>query len=99
MTDRRPRVKKTVLIRILGALMCAALTLNQFYGKFAGIRKNTPCLKHLIIATVKDALTPLMKVGYALTQGRKIPKVPRDADVVLWKDFIANGKCHRNGQS
>ena len=70
----------------------AALTLDQFYGKFAAIRKNTPCLKHLIIATVKDALSPLMKIGYALTQGRKIPKVPKDADVVLWKDFIAHGR-------
>ena len=70
----------------------AALTLDQFYGKFANIRKNTPCLKHLIIATVKDALKPVMKIGYALTQGRKIPKVPKDADVLLWKDFIASGK-------
>ncbi|MDO4865807.1 MAG: AMP-binding protein [Clostridia bacterium] len=70
----------------------AALTLDQFYGKFANIRKNTPCLKHLIIATVKDALKPIMKLGYALTQGRKIPKVPKDADVILWKDFIAGGK-------
>jgi len=71
----------------------AALTLDQFYGKFASIRRNTPCLKHLIIATVKDALKPLMKLGYALTQGRKIPKVPKDADVILWKDFIAGGKA------
>ena len=39
----------------------AALTLDQFYGKFAAIRRNTPCLKHLIIATVKDALAPLMQ--------------------------------------
>ena len=70
----------------------AALTLDQFYGKFAGIRSRTPCLKHLIIASVKDALKPLMKIGYALTQGRKIPRVPKDADVVLWKDFIAGGK-------
>ena len=70
----------------------AALTLDQFYGKFAAIRRDTPCLKHLIIATVKDALSPLMKIGYALTQGRKIPKVPKGADVVLWKDFIAAGK-------
>ncbi len=70
----------------------AALTLDQFYGKFAAIRRDTPCLKHLIIATVKDALSPLMKIGYALTQGRKIPKVPKGADVVLWKDFIAGGK-------
>ncbi len=70
----------------------AALTLDQFYGKFAAIRRDTPCLKHLIIATVKDALSPLMKLGYALTQGRKIPKVPKGADVVRWKDFIASGR-------
>ena len=71
----------------------AALTLNQFYGKFKAIRNNTPCLKKLIIADVKDALTPIKKLGYALTQGRKIPKVPKDADVILWKDFIAGGKA------
>ena len=71
----------------------AALTLDQFYGKFENIRKNTPCLKHLIIATVKDALTPLMKVGYALTQGRKIPRVPKGTDAILWKDFIAGGRA------
>ena len=69
----------------------AALTLDQFYGKFASIRKNTPCLKHMIIASVKDALKPLMKLGFALTQGRKIPKLPKGADAVLWKDFIAAG--------
>ena len=73
----------------------AALTLDQFYGKFASIRKNTPCLKHLVIATVKDALSPLMKLGFALTQGRKIPKVPKDADVILWRDFIAAGRGDR----
>ena len=71
----------------------AALTLNQFYGKFANIRKNTPYLKHLIIADVADALSPLMRIGYQLTQGRKIPKVPKDADVILWKRFIADGKA------
>ena len=70
----------------------AALTLDQFYGKFASIRKNTPCLKHLIIADVADALNPLMKVGYRLTQGRKIPKLPKDADVLRWKPFLADGR-------
>ena len=71
----------------------AALTLDQFYGKFASIRKNTPYLKHLIIADVADALNPLMRIGYKLTAGRKIPKVPKDADVILWKRFIADGQA------
>ncbi len=69
----------------------AAITLDQFYGKFAVIRQNTG-LQHLIIASIKDALSVPMKAGYALTQGRKIPKVPKDAPVIFWKDFIKSGK-------
>ena len=70
----------------------AALTLDQFYGKFESIRKNTPHLKHLIIADVADALSPIKKIGYKLTAGRKIPKVPRDADVLVWNKFISDGR-------
>jgi len=69
----------------------AAITLDQFYGKFASIRQNTK-LQHLIIATIGDALSPIMKVGYGLTQGRKIDKIPADAPVVRWKDFLNKGK-------
>ena len=58
----------------------AALTLDQFYGKFAAIRKNTPTLKTLVIASVKDALKPLLKLGYSLTEGKKIPKLPENGD-------------------
>ena len=70
----------------------AALTLDQFYGKFANIRKNTPALKTLIVASIKDALNPVMKLGYALTEGKKVPKLPEDGDYITWKQFIANGK-------
>ncbi|MBQ6374199.1 MAG: AMP-binding protein [Clostridia bacterium] len=69
----------------------AALTLDQFYEKFARIRANTPCLKHLLIADVADALSPLKRLGYRLTQGRKIQKPPKDADVIPWNRFIADG--------
>ena len=68
-----------------------AVTLDQFYGKFAAIRKNTK-LKHLIIASIADALSVPVRAGYMLTQGRKIPKVPADAPVVLWKDFLKRGR-------
>ena len=44
-------------------------------------------------ATIKDALSPLMKIGYQLTQGRKIAKVPADAPkVLLWKNFLKKAK-------
>ena len=70
----------------------AALTLDQFYGKFESIRQNTPGLKTLIVASIKDALNPVMKLGYALTEGKKVPKLPEDGDYITWKQFIANGK-------
>ena len=70
----------------------AAITLDQFYGKFASIRKNTG-INNLIIASIKDALSPAMKVGYMLTQGRKIDKLPADAPVILWNDFMKLSKC------
>ncbi len=70
----------------------AALTLDQFYGKFANIRQNTPALKTLIVASIKDALNPVMKLGYALTEGKKIPKLPEDGSYITWKQFILNGK-------
>ena len=70
-----------------------ALTLDQFYPKFAAIRKNCPALKTLVIASVKDALKPIMKLGYALTAGRKIAKLPKTDDYITWKQFIANGRA------
>ncbi len=65
-----------------------AVTLDQFYGKFARILGSTG-VETLLIATIRDALSPLMRIGYDLTQGRKIPKLPADAPkALLWKDFL-----------
>lgn len=69
----------------------AAVTLDQFYGKFENVRKEVP-LKHLIITSVADALGAVMKIGFALTKGRKIPPIPTDADIIRWKDFLALGQ-------
>ncbi len=68
-----------------------AITLDQFYGKFANIRENTK-LKHLIIASIGDALSLPVRVGYYLTQGRKIEKIPSDAPIIRWKEFLSKGK-------
>ena len=80
-----------------------AITLNQFYPKFARVLPNTG-VKHLILADIADALSPVLKVGFAVknvidpiskaikkhTRPQFIRKVPRNADkVLLWKDFLA----------
>ncbi len=64
-----------------------AITLDQFYDKFERIRKNTKVV-NIVIASVKDALSQPIRAGYMLTAGRKIEKIPYDAPVLMWKDFL-----------
>ncbi len=68
----------------------ACITLDQFYPKFVKVRQNVE-VKNLIITSVADVMTLPMKVGYKLTEGRKIKKVPSDADVIFWKDMLRKG--------
>ena len=68
-----------------------ACTMDQFYGKFAAVRDNTR-VRTLILAGIGDALSLPMRLGYYLTQGRKLPKIPADAPVVRWRDFLAGEK-------
>ena len=73
-----------------------AITLDQFYGKFENIRQNTKVV-NIIIASVKDELSKPIKAGYMLTEGRKIQKIPSDAPIIRWKDFMKLGKhCFYN---
>ena len=64
-----------------------AITLDQFYNKFENIRQNTKVV-NIIIASVKDALSRPIRAGYMLTEGRKIKKIPADAPVIRWGDFL-----------
>ncbi|NLB61236.1 MAG: long-chain fatty acid--CoA ligase [Clostridiales bacterium] len=68
-----------------------AITLDQFYGKFEAIKTKVK-LKNLIITSIKDALNPVMKLGYEVTQGRKVQKLPKNADVYRWNDFLDEGR-------
>ena len=65
-----------------------AITLDQFYGKFEKVRQNCPDLINVIIASVKDELSKPLRWGYMLTDGRKIEKIPKDAPIIHWNDFI-----------
>ena len=67
------------------------VTLDQFYGKFEAIRQNTSVV-NIIIASVKDALSKPVKAGYMLTEGRKIAKIPEDAPIIRWEQFMQLGK-------
>ena len=71
----------------------AILTLDQFYGKVAGIlpelaNKDTM----LLVARIVDDLPPVLAVGFALTKGRKIPPLPKKGNYVLWNEFMRVGR-------
>ncbi|MBQ8202813.1 MAG: AMP-binding protein [Clostridia bacterium] len=73
-----------------------AITLDQFYHKFEHIRQNTKVV-NIIIASIKDELAQPIKAGYMLTSGRKIAKIPEDAPVIRWDEFMKLSKhCFYN---
>lgn len=65
----------------------SVITLDQFYHKFEAIRQNTKVV-NIIIASIKDELSRPVKAGYMLTEGRKMEKIPGDAPVIRWNDFL-----------
>ena len=68
-----------------------AITLDQFYHKFEHIRQKTKVV-NIIIASIKDELAQPIKAGYMLTSGRKIAKIPDDAPVIRWDEFMKLSK-------
>ena len=67
------------------------VTLDMFYGKISEVMKKCPLTK-VVIGSIKDELSPLLAIGYALTKGRKIAKVPYDDKVISWKTFLDSAK-------
>lgn len=66
------------------------LTLKQFYPKFAHIRSRLQ-MKTLLICDVTDGLSGVKKLLYPLTAKNKV-SLPKNADILLWNDFISAGK-------
>lgn len=65
-----------------------ALTLDALYDRFRGARASG-LLDTLILTHLADMLPPLRRLGFWLVQGRKIPRVPRDAPVRWWRELLA----------
>ena len=72
------------------------VTLDQFYHKIEAIRQNTGLI-NVVIARIRDELSQPIRAGYMLTEGRKIAKIPEDAPVIMWDDFMKIGRpCSYN---
>ena len=60
------------------------LTLNAFYKPVAeALSSNDTNVEKIILCTIPDYLGTVMKFGFWLTKGRKIPKIPED-DRIIW---------------
>ncbi len=64
-----------------------ALTIDAFYDKFRQVMDKT-ALEATILTRIPDYLTPVKKIGFKLTKGRLIKKVPYDKRVIWWKDLM-----------
>lgn len=67
-----------------------AIILDAFYGTLAAATPKTP-LDTVIVARIPDYLSPLRKLGFWITRGRKIAKIPADPRVRLWADLMKAG--------
>jgi len=64
-----------------------ALALDAFYGTLAAAAPKRP-LQKILLARIPDYLPPLKALGFRLTKGRKIPRVPEDPRVVWWSEAM-----------
>ncbi len=69
----------------------AILTLDRFYGKVHSAVERSECKPLLLIARIQEELTPLLKLGFNLTDARKFPRLPKDDSYVLWSEALKNG--------
>ena len=71
----------------------AILTLDQFYPKIAEIRDRLDKPVKVLVAFIRDELPAPLSLLYPVSKAaRKIPKLPKGGDYILWSDFIRAGK-------
>lgn len=67
------------------------LTMDFVYEKLEEVEKNAK-LKKVILTKASDSMNTVTSVAYWATSGRKIKIKNKKDNVVLWKDFIYEGK-------
>lgn len=79
--------EKEILYYIQDSKCRLVLTIDAFYHKFINPVKEGN-VEFFVIASIRDALNPIMKIGYDLTTGKKIKKIPEDAPCIYWNDLL-----------
>ncbi len=66
----------------------AILTLDRFYEKVSTAIGKTDCKPQLLIARIQDELGFALKIGFALTEARKFPRLPKHGNYTLWSTAL-----------
>jgi long-chain acyl-CoA synthetase len=65
-----------------------ALALDAFYGPLAAATPKRP-LERIVVARIADYLSPVKRLGFWATKGRKIPRLPADPRLRAWAPLLA----------
>ena len=75
----------------------AILTLDQFFSKIEEIRDRLQNPVKVLIACIRDELPLPLKLLYPLSKdARKLPRLPKGGDYILWRDFLQGGEKVRD---
>jgi long-chain acyl-CoA synthetase len=66
-----------------------AVGLDALYARFTRAL-DTGALQTLILTRLSDALTPLKRIGFWMSRGRRIPAVPPEPRVHWWTELLAH---------
>ncbi len=68
-----------------------ALVLDAFYGTLAAATPAKP-LEKIVVARIPDYLSPLKRLGFWATKGRRITPLPEDARIRPWSALLSGAK-------
>lgn len=71
------------------------ITINLSYKKIKEIIDDTNVYKTIIVSA-NDSMPFLLKIGYKITQGRKVEVPKRSESNLFWNDFMLKGKHYNN---
>ncbi|KZX10015.1 AMP-binding protein [Methanobrevibacter filiformis] len=66
------------------------LTTDFAFENFVNL--NNVDLKRIIVCKIQDYLSSAKRAGFWLFSGRKIPKIPKNDNIIMWKDLLKLGK-------
>ena len=68
------------------------------YSKIKNILKETEVYKTIIVSAA-DSMPFLIKMGYEITQGRKVEKPRHSENYLSWKDFMKHGEKYKDDKA